>query len=455
VLDQSFSASNFRKIFDLENRKGNYLEGRFFPDIADKSKEIQSRSKKLRELRKIHAAVQSDDSENEVNSAYNELKELKEERDTLIDAELTKVSEKIREKSFSLNIQKGASIGGKPVYTTDNTAESFFALKQIQHNFRRLYKVKQANRHQIVCQVRELLGDSFPKYVIRTDISSFYESIPTDKLLKKLRDDSLLSVDSRRIVQKIIFEYCRLSGSSLGIPRGIGISAYLAELYMREIDETIIKPPAVIYYSRYVDDMLIVFCPEPNQNGFELAKTILTCFRKHGLKRNSSKTDIKKVPDSSIPQNTIEYLGYKITFSSGKEKHPVPAKLAMTDAKLDRYKRRIDLVFAAYQKKSRYNEKQARRLLEKRIRFLTSNTRLVNNKKHVVSGVFFSNPLLTELDDLQDLDAHLQAYVSALTVSRLQARLSNYSFEKGFQRKRYHKFSAQDLSAIVEAWKNV
>lgn len=448
MLDQSFSASNFRKIFDLENRKGNYLEGRFFPDISDKSKEIQSRSKKLRELRKIHAVVQSEDSENEVNSASNELKELKEERDTLIDAELTKVSEKIRKKSFSLNIQKGASIGGKHVYTTDNTAESFFALKQIQHNFRRLYKVKQANRHQIVCQVRELLGDSFPKYVIRTDISSFYESIPTDKMLKKLRDDSLLSVDSRRIVQKIIFEYCRLSGSTLGIPRGIGISAYLAELYMRDTDRMVRNYPGVIYYSRYVDDMLIAFCPSPSQRAIELARILTSNLKASSLRLNGSKTKICKIPIQSASHSSFEYLGYKFSFSSK------PAKLTMTSAKLQRYRNRIDLAFASYSKRSKKSEKFARRLLEKRIRFMAGNTRLVNNKKHVVSGVFFSNPLLNDFCDLQLLDTYLGSKVATLSSNRLKSRLSKLSFEKGFIRKRYYKFSAQDLSMIVEAWKN-
>lgn len=38
MLDQSFSIENFRKILDIENRKGNYLEGEFFTDIADISK---------------------------------------------------------------------------------------------------------------------------------------------------------------------------------------------------------------------------------------------------------------------------------------------------------------------------------------------------------------------------------------------------------------------------------
>mgnify|MGYP003675423541 FL=1 len=115
----------------------------------------------------------------------------------------------------------------------------------------------------------------------------------------------------------------------------------------------------------------------------------------------------------------------------------------------------IFLSFSAYDKKSKKSEKNARALLEKRVRFLTGNTRLVNNKKNVVSGVFFSNSLLSNLDDLDELDSYLAAKISTLTSARLRARLSQHSFKNGFQTRKYHKFSARDLSQIVEVWKHV
>jgi hypothetical protein len=81
----------------------------------------------------------------------------------------------------------------KPVYKIEKKPEYFFALKQIQYNFRKLYKVKQANRFAIVSQIKGLLDDNFPKYVIRTDIQEFYESIPHDILLQKLNEENLLT----------------------------------------------------------------------------------------------------------------------------------------------------------------------------------------------------------------------------------------------------------------------
>jgi hypothetical protein len=49
MLDQSFSAENFRKILDYENRKGVYLEGEYFPDIGKVTEEIKKCNTEVRE----------------------------------------------------------------------------------------------------------------------------------------------------------------------------------------------------------------------------------------------------------------------------------------------------------------------------------------------------------------------------------------------------------------------
>ena len=51
MLDQSFSAENFRKIFDIENRKGVYLEGEFYADIDEINKKIKELNSGIRTLK--------------------------------------------------------------------------------------------------------------------------------------------------------------------------------------------------------------------------------------------------------------------------------------------------------------------------------------------------------------------------------------------------------------------
>ena len=445
MLDQSFSAKNFRKIFDAENRKGNYLEGEFFSNVATKSASIQSYRREFRQLKIDKTNISLEEYEKKVHTLTEKLNDLKEVRENLLTDELEKISTEIITKGVKFGITKIKVGNARNVFVANRTALIFFCLKQIQLNIHRLYKVKQGNRFQIVCQLRELLRGKFPKYILRTDMASFYESIPRAKLLKKLRDDALLTFTSQNIIKQILFEYSLLTGQEIGLPRGIGVSAYLAELYMRDLDNLIRNYPGVLYYARYVDDILILFCPPPNTGTFRFRKTLLREFKKLGLKRNRNKTEIFKVP-TDFPIS-IEYLGYKFSIELDK------IELGMTEKKVERYKKRLDLIFAAYAKQSKTSEKGARSLLEQRIKFLTGNTRLVNNKKSVVTGIYFSNPLLTNSQDLYKLDKYLKDKISTLNSNRLKNRLSKHSFVCGFEKRTYFKFSAQDLSRIVEVWK--
>jgi len=122
-----------------------------------------------------------------------------------------------------------------------------------------LYKVKQSSRYDVLCQLKSILQSSFPKYVIRTDIRDFYESISNEKLLNKIDRDALLTLPSRNVTRQILRDYRDLSHSSAGVPRGIGISAYLSELYIRQFDDAVKAHDDLTFFARYVDDIVLVF----------------------------------------------------------------------------------------------------------------------------------------------------------------------------------------------------
>ena len=67
MLDQSFSTDNFRRILDLENRKGNYLEGKFFPNHKTLTEKIKDCNKQIREKKRNKGA-----SEDELKELYDE-----------------------------------------------------------------------------------------------------------------------------------------------------------------------------------------------------------------------------------------------------------------------------------------------------------------------------------------------------------------------------------------------
>jgi len=446
MFDQSFSAKNFRKIFDYENRKGIFLEGRFFPELEHITADIKACIGRIRDLRRNkHEEIANGTYEENKTRLYKQRFELKQSKDKRLMDLLEQASAEVAKQSFELGIEEGPIANGKRVYTSGATAASYFSLKQLQRNLRRLYKIKQSNRYQIVCQLRELLSDSFPKYVVRLDLAGFYENIPRPPLLKKLANDPLLTVASKQLITHLLWEYGNKYNAPRGLPRGIGISAYLSELFMRSFDDSIRGIPGVVYYARYVDDIVVVFVPSPNRRLSELMWPLKAHLKEHSLKLNRIKSTLIQVDGRTT--HTVDFLGYSFAFGNGD------IALSMTASKLAKYKTRVQLSFDAFTTAPPPAKIAARRLLIKRIRFLTGNTRLLNNKKNALVGIYFSNNLITSERDLRALDGHLRSMVAAQTDPHLVNKLAVMSFERGFITKRFHRYSVQDLASIVKVWK--
>ena len=88
MLNQSFSADNFRKILDLENRKGNYLEGVFFPSLKSFTEEIKDCNRQIKEKKRNKGA-----SEDNLKELYDKRKNLKEQKEGQLNAGILQVIE--------------------------------------------------------------------------------------------------------------------------------------------------------------------------------------------------------------------------------------------------------------------------------------------------------------------------------------------------------------------------
>jgi hypothetical protein len=263
-----------------------------------------------------------------------------------------------------------------------------------------------------------------------------------------MNQDGLLTLSSRKFINQILSKYGEISGSDIGIPRGIGISAYLAELYMRDFDEAIKKHPEIIFYARYVDDIIVIYAPKPNSDYSGLLDKISIEAQNLSLSLNEVKTKEKGLVGNV--NWSFEYLGYKFDIKNGD------LNISISKNKISRYKKRIELTFNDYIK-TKSNEKSARKILVKRFRFLTGNTRLSNNKSNALVGTYFSNSLINNTSFLTELDKFSANQISKINPSlhHLKTRLLKLTFVSGWSEKRFYNFSPQDLQEIVKVWKNV
>jgi len=449
LLDQSFSAENFKIISDLDNRLGSNINSLFFNEVKLKIDVVKNSIQKIRLFRQVNA-FPYDAAKQKIYDALQETKkEAKEELENTIKHELQAVSKTVASKGFSIKYSRSVGPSGKPIYILADSPAAYYATKQINRNINRLYKVRQANKNLICSQVGSLLTDSFPYYVVRTDISKFYESVDQTILLQKLKNDQLLGETSLRLITGILRRYCSLSNSpSLGLPRGIGVSAYLSELFMRDFDKKMKGGKDVVFYARYVDDIVIMFAPSFKSDQSKYLDWITESLAQINLTLNPLKTDTFSKEE---PSWSFVYLGYKFSRLGNK------VDIALSPAKFKKYKARLRACFRAYEQEYSKNRKSAYRKLLKRVKFLTVNTRLSHSKKNAFVGIYFSSPHLTNLSQLTALDQikdHLSLKPSIS--NSLRDKLKRFSFHEGYEQRKFRSFKRDaDFETIVKAWKYV
>lgn len=455
MLDQTFSGRNLRKISEREKRKGKVKDLSFFDSVNEKTNELKAAIQETKEFRRLHLGKYSDEDQAE----FNRLKELREEkrreRDDALLQELEAVSSRINKKDFKITFMQEDGPRGKKIYVIDQESpDQFYSVKKLESNLSSLYRLKPANRNEVMKQLIGILSDGFDYHILRTDISSFFETIRHDCLLGKLRDDQLLSQKSLRLIAEILFRYAGLAATpGVGLPRGLGISSYLSELYMREFDQRVRTLSDVVFYARYVDDVIILFAPLPGADVRAKRAQVQGFLSDISLTMNQEPEKTKESPFNNEGQPAaknawnFEYLGYKIDFRSRMA-------VSMSKKRFLRYKNRILGSFTRYQSQKSKNSKRAYRILLKRIRFLTSNTQLSHNKSNAYVGIYFNNMHLSHDGNLSALDAILNAKAATISSVSLRTKLSEYSFVKGYHEKIFRRFHKKDeFKEIVEAWK--
>ncbi|MFY1665412.1 antiviral reverse transcriptase Drt3a [Pseudomonas sp. Pseu.R1] len=445
-MDQTFSIKNLKKLMKHDREKGGALEENFIPqaDVIRKKinelKKLRSVSRKKLRIKKITEeffAIRS----GRISAV---LEKRKAQHDGAMTSALELVAAEMNKKDFKVDIvQLPSLVAGKKVYGVGNSLSQILAVRFTQNVLKVIYDVKMPPRDMLVSQVKKLALDGMPKFIVRADVESFYESVRHKDLLDGIHQSPELSVVIKRILTRLIKNYESLTGEAKGLPRGVGISAYLSEIYLSSIDAQIKRHEDLFYYSRYVDDMILMYAPQRKDSAGGYLKVLEDTLMTKGLRVNS-KTEAINLLESQVGK--FEYLGYEFDMSPSKKGVRLSLK------KFNKYKDRIDKSFADYIKKEKFVAKKAAEELYVRALYLTGNMRLFNRKSNAFIGVYFSNKFITDTKQLKGLDAMYQAKVRGISDPALARRLAKLSFVEGFEKKIFRGFDAVKLSLIARGW---
>lgn len=343
-------------------------------------------------------------------------------------------------------------------------------LRKIDRNLKRSIFATATSRDSIIANIKNMLSEGVQYRVYRLDIKSFYESFEVDNVIEKLSDIKKLSAQTKKMIVELLMSY-RDSGG-LGLPRGLSLSATISDFMMRSVDESMSQHAEVFYYSRYVDDVIVITSGNENPKIFIRSLTKLLPV---GLLLNKRKEQICFVADSKVFRTTgagscsspillsFEYLGYFFSVHDPLEKGRFrDVYLDIADSKVNKIKTRLTRAIISYCKNRDFN------LLETRVRFLTTNFSVldVNKSSYRLAGIYHNyhrvdasvSKALPALDEYLRR-ATLSSYGKVFneffihTSAAQRRKLLKYSFLRGFEEKTYTYFSSQQFGRIQECWK--
>lgn len=371
---------------------------------------------------------------------------------------ISAIAQRIQHPGFSFSPFRVSSINGSQVFSAQRL-EDQLAVRKLNNNIARLFTVKQADRHRILPQIKTLLQDDSSYWVRRLDIKSFYESIDRGRMLELLERDERLSSESLRIAKNLL-EHPSFAQIN-GLPRGIALSATLAEIHLQSFDLAIKRTQEVFFYTRYVDDILILYHKKPKQTIEDLAAQLPT-----GLTFNLSKCEEVFHPNDApinAAKHSVSYLGYEFSYITKRANKPSSLEVGIAPKKISKIKTRIMLALLDYSKTTDFH------LLNLRIKFLTSNYRIASNGEqgNLYAGVYFNHKLVdkTREADFTNLDSFLRASILskkgtlgkklAGTLDNAQRRtLCKLSFKRGHEMSIVRNFSPEEMMRIKAAWRH-
>jgi len=445
-MDQAFSLKNLKALLQEDRTKGGKLEEKYIPAAYDLRMKLYALKK--RKSRSYFSMRKGKMTEvaylRRVSRLDTALEQRKSQHENLIDVELSRISKTIAKADFRVSVKLLPSlVAGKQVYGIDSSLDQILAVRHVQRILKFTYDIKMPSRDLLIGQIKSLALDGVPKYIIRADVEQFYESVRHLDLLNSIHESPALSVVVKRILTRLIKDYVKTSGNEKGLPRGIGMSAYLAEIYLASIDDEIRNQEDLFYYARYVDDIVLMYAPKRRDSVSTYLSNVSEIINRKGLAFNS-KTHVIDLLDNQ--NGKFEYLGYEFDASPSKW------GVRLSQKKLQKYRSKIEKSFADYTKKHSFVAKKSAEELIIRSLYLTGNFRLFSRKSNAFIGIYFSNKFITDTSQLRGLDHFFKHKVSTLTDPSLKRKLAKLSFLSGFDNKTFRSFDPRQLSEISKGW---
>ena len=183
---------------------------------------------------------------------------------------------------------------------------------------------------------------------------------------------------------------------------------------MQSFDTEIKNDPHVFYFTRYVDDILILTSSQENENDFldKINRNLLSL----GLTISNKKDkkcviSVERQSTNSADTKKFNFLGYEYNISNASRNVKVLSVLSrkinigLSKNKENKFKEKISKAFYAYHKNKNFP------LLYDRLTFLTTNRNFKHKEKqkNIPIGIYYNYSKLNDKEKLKKLDFFMRS----------------------------------------------
>lgn len=266
-----------------------------------------------------------------------------------LEATATEVMNKIDKGDYNFNnciksifTQRGANGKKKrSIYSFKKNSIEYILCEYFKLKIDRAFHVTYANRQKsisLLFNTLPVIKDLNDFVVIRFDFQSFFDSVPSKFVFKKYILESTLPRKDKDLLEN----FCKIFSQCFA---GLQTSNALTEIACKDFDQTYkaqLHNYGVIYYERYVDDVLIILNKYISKsNALRLINNCIgIVFPPDSVKINPRKLNYITRRNMS-DKNHFDFLGYLFNINKNLNDGNINFKFGITDAKLKKYTSKI------------------------------------------------------------------------------------------------------------------
>lgn len=226
------------------------------------------------------------------------------------------------------------------IYNVSKESEAYIALKYLKKRLDTIKNIKYPDRNVVTRKVFSILANikQLSDYTIfKFDFKDYFNSISTEVILKKY-------ISNSNIYRYEYDNFSRLCESYKRCYAGLPVSNAMVEIISNDFDtrlKVLLNDKGLIHYSRYVDDVLIIFNRKVNINYIKtiIEKLVQEIFEKSDVKINENKT----VWLYKNSQGSFNYLGYCF-----KQNNDGEFQFGISHNKISKHTKKLESIFDTY-----------------------------------------------------------------------------------------------------------